>query len=217
MKKKVLLTSVGTIVLCLCLIAGSTYALFTDSVSVNVAVHAATLDIRATIDEKSLKLTSFDRPCTFGTEGATYFENGGTASVSGAGVLQLQRMTPGDAVKFKIKVRDLSNVHTLYRVNAQASGELINALKITATINGQEWPLEQFSANGKLFSTKWGHDLGQKDEDGCYTILVSIIFPNSAEHANQNRFQGDEGKITVTVEAVQGNGVDVSGNLITIR
>ena len=41
MKKKVLLTSIMTIAICFCVIAGSTFALFTDSSSLGIEVTAA--------------------------------------------------------------------------------------------------------------------------------------------------------------------------------
>ena len=48
-KQKILLTSMVTIVLCLCLIAGSTYALFTDREVMNIAVTSGKVDITASI------------------------------------------------------------------------------------------------------------------------------------------------------------------------
>ena len=47
MKKKILLSSILTIALCLSIIAGSTYALFTSSADVNVAVTAGNVELTA--------------------------------------------------------------------------------------------------------------------------------------------------------------------------
>ena len=49
MKKKVLLSSIATIALCLCLIAGSTFALFTSQDNVNIAVTAGEVEMVAGI------------------------------------------------------------------------------------------------------------------------------------------------------------------------
>ena len=52
MKKKILLSSIVTIALCLCMIAGSTFALFTDtSETMNVTVNSGKVDISASISD----------------------------------------------------------------------------------------------------------------------------------------------------------------------
>jgi predicted ribosomally synthesized peptide with SipW-like signal peptide len=60
MKKrtKSLLAAFCTMALCGCLIAGSTYALFTDTASVNIAVTSGKVDVEASVQEKSLKTYS---------------------------------------------------------------------------------------------------------------------------------------------------------------
>ena len=54
MKSKVLVSSILTIALCLSLIAGSTFALFTDSAKNDIAVTSGTVDIDATIVDLAL-------------------------------------------------------------------------------------------------------------------------------------------------------------------
>ena len=49
MKKKVLLSSIGTIALCLCLLVGSTFALFTSRSDVNIAVTTGKVDVSAVV------------------------------------------------------------------------------------------------------------------------------------------------------------------------
>lgn len=64
MKKNIILSSVLTILLCVSLIAGSTFALFTSESSVNIAVTAGNVEVVATIDE-NLELYSpklIDKP-----------------------------------------------------------------------------------------------------------------------------------------------------------
>ena len=51
MKKKVLLSAVVTIALCLCLIAGSTFALFTSKSETNIAVTAGNVDVTASVKD----------------------------------------------------------------------------------------------------------------------------------------------------------------------
>ena len=58
MKKKVLVSSVLVIALCLCIIVGSTFALFTSKTQLNVAVTAGNVKVVATLQENSLKAYS---------------------------------------------------------------------------------------------------------------------------------------------------------------
>ena len=73
MKKKAVVSSLLTIALCLCLIAGSTYAMFTADTSVNIAVNAANVALTATVDP-TVETSSLG---VAGTNGS--FANGGAA------------------------------------------------------------------------------------------------------------------------------------------
>lgn len=77
MKKKILLSSVLTIALCFCLIAGSTYALFTSETEVNIAVTAGKVQISATIND-TLQVKSLDTEF----HEAKVFSNGGTVAIN---------------------------------------------------------------------------------------------------------------------------------------
>lgn len=215
MKKKVLITSVVTIILCLCLIAGSTFALFTSTTSVNVAVTSGTVDVVATID--GLKTWSLGE--TEANARAGSFTNGGYAKIED-GKLIIDRMTPGDVVKFTIKVIDNSNVAAQFRVSGQsitnniaANQDLAPALDVDTTVSGNT----HHFANGAM-ATKWieADRLGfAYDANGnkYFTIEVTITFPNGTpEHDNQ--FQDRQCNLQFVVEAVQANGVDAQDNLI---
>ena len=54
MKKRILLTSVCSILLCFCLITGATYALFTSESKVNVAVTTGKVDVEAVAENFKL-------------------------------------------------------------------------------------------------------------------------------------------------------------------
>ena len=73
MKKKVLLSSIVTIVLCLSLIAGSTFALFTSEKDLDVEVTAGNVTIDASINNFKLWSVTPDANGTVVDEnGATY-------------------------------------------------------------------------------------------------------------------------------------------------
>ena len=114
MKTKILLSSVLTIALCLCLIAGSTFALFTTSDSVDVSVTAGKVNLTAVYNTDSMLTWSlYQTEADARRDGI--FANSGTATFQGDSVV-IERMTPGDVAKFKIDVTNYSNVGIQYRV-----------------------------------------------------------------------------------------------------
>ena len=179
MKNKTILASLVTIILCLSLIAGSTYALFTSEDSVNIAVTSGKVKVTATID--NLATYSMDKATT--TNGV--FENGGTAQLTQENKqLTLTNITPGDKVTLDINVKNDSTVSVIYCLVWVVEGDLAGAL--TATANGAE------IKNG---STGWKVWEGDKEQ----TIKVSVELP--ATYTTQ----GESASITFVVEAMQGN------------
>lgn len=215
MKKKVLLTSILTIALCLTLIVGSTYALFTSGNSVNVAITAGKLEVIATIEDLTTRSLE-DTANTFPRSGD--FSNGGYAQlVTGKDnkELEIAYMTPGDAVKFNINVENNSNVALKYRVIATSTStssvNLADALKITAKVNGTTYTLDK---DNDTFNSGWIRVEAPNHVGAAITdIEVIVMFPNG-QPAHDNPFKGANATFTFTVEAVQANGVDGTGNLI---
>lgn len=179
MKNKTILASLVTIVLCLSLIAGSTYALFTSKDSVNIAVTSGKVAVTATIDG----FTTYSMDEATATNGI--FATGGTAALNQeASKLTLTNITPGDKVTLNINVVNDSNVAILYRLTWTVDGALSDALVATAD--------DVAIANGKTAWTKW-------EGAATKTIAVSIALPVEYET------QGESASITFAVEAVQGN------------
>ena len=214
MKKKILLSSILTIVLCLSILVGATYALFTSTKQVNVAITAGKLDVVATIDP-ALKTWSLGQTETNArTDGS--FVNGGVAAIED-GKLIIKRMTPGDVVKFTIKVENDSDVALKYRVKAvstiaqDATKDLSDALTTVATVKGTDY---QMNTDGKECVSGW-FLVEAPDGNGADITDITVIvrFPNGTpEHDNE--FKAAGASITFTVEAVQSNGVDAGGNII---
>ena len=225
MKKKILLSSIVTIALCLSLIAGSTFALFTSQSSTNIAVTAGTVSVVATIDN-TLKTWSLGQTVADARTDRT-FENGGVASIAG-NQLTIDRMTPGDTLQFTIQVTNYSNVEVQYRVNAismvdNTVVDLSDALVTTATINGTDYEMKK---DAKAFTTPYVLVDAPNGVGGSITsITVTIAFPNGNPYNTvdaqgniiqygDNHYQGAQAKIAFTVEAVQGNGVNPNNGLI---
>ena len=198
--KKILLSSILTIALCLSLIAGSTFALFTSESTVNVAATAGKVNVTAKIDGASLEasttLSSYTDAST-APDDVVFFQNYGSATVGTDGKLLLSNMMPGDVLTFKIKAENHSNVHIQYRVKMHTDGELASSLVTTATL----------TANGttQAVPTDWHSDLYGETADDLGDIEVKIAFPNGS-YIFGNGYQGKSASISFTVEAVQGNG-----------
>ena len=184
MNKKTILSSLVTIALCLSLIAGSTYALFTSQDEVNIAVNAAKVEVTADIDQESLKLFSMDKAIT-----GSIFENGGSASFSETtGDLTLTNITPGDKVTFEIDVVNGSNVAIQYRLTWNVTGDLADAL--VATVGEEAVALNEASTSWKLW-----------ENGDSITLPVSIELPVTTVDTYQEKGV----TISFKVEAIQGN------------
>ncbi len=231
MKKKILLSSILTIAICLCLIVGSTFALFTSKTGVDISVEAGKVNVVATIEEgvkvKSLTDTDFRLSDTF--------TNGGTAKINDEGVLVIERMTPGDEVKFTIKVVNNSNVAVKYMISAvsqiadedQEVNDLSEALVITSHVKALDDAGTQEenytmnytdTADVRSFETDWfGVDASKGNGAEIIEITVVVTFPNGNaddtfdDQGNlikfgDNHYQQAKAKLAFTVDAVQYNG-----------
>ena len=197
MKKKTLITSLLTIAMCLALIAGSTYALFTSEDQVNIAVTSGKVNVTATIN--NLKGFSMNEELTAADDGKITFANGGTvvfASVNSVKTLTLDRVTPGDKVTFTIDLTNTSNIDIFYRLAWNVTGSLKDELVIeadgTSTADWVEWKTPADSEKGEEKS-----------------IEVSIELPVEATTQGLS-----DAAISFTVEAVQANGKDLYGKTV---
>lgn len=119
MKKKTLLLSILSIVMCLSLTVGGTFALFTSKSNVNVAVTSGTVDVTASITDT---VYSFDSRLTEASN-CTYV-------INADGGLDINQMVPGDSIKATLSIVNNSNVAIQYRINTAVSGDLANYLVI---------------------------------------------------------------------------------------
>ena len=184
---KVLLSAVLTIALCVSVISGATFALFTSEASTNIAVTAGKVNVEASVD--NLKLYSME---TYMGDNVKVFANGGTADYVD-GTLTLDKVTPGDKAEFSIVVTNSSNVDIQYRVVMKAEGELASAIVAKATINGTEYDI-----NSTSDATEWVDVVAQGAID---PIAMSVELPATVG----NEYQEKSANVTITLEAVQGN------------
>ena len=213
MKKKVLLSSIATIALCLCLIGGSTFALFTDKTEFNIAVTAGDVEVEATINEFNRYSV---KPTVGGSIkdewGGSYeyegplatFTNGGTAEFDAStALLTLENITPGDKVAFNVSVDNKStDIAILYRYVIKCEDELMKGLNVY--VDGVRYN------SLKSYTSAWAKlDANQ----GIVTDFIEIELPVTAG----NEFEAKSAAINVTVEAVQFNADVVIGGDIDVE
>ena len=216
MKKKALLTSVLTILLCVSIIAGSTFALFTDSTDFNIAVTSGDVEIVASakvtglysavgadraddkflVDENGKNYTH--APMTNG-----YFLNGGTAKLDGNRGLVIERITPGDRVDINIAVENKSDVAISYRYHIIAdNGSLATGMVVTVDGVAHE--------SLASWTSQW-YPVVPAGDGRPYAIAdkpISIELPVYAGNEYQTEANNEKTvNYTILVEAVQGNAV----------
>lgn len=188
-KKNVVITAVLAIMLCVSLIAGATFALFTSESKVNIAVTSGKVDVVANVDTDSV--------CTKQNGDADYIKGDSnmyqaTAIFDNDG-LTLSNMVPGDAIKFNIVVKNNSTVTVKYRtVIACEDNGLLDGLNIT--INDKPYKGTTDISDYETI------EVGSKD----VVVPVEIELP-VLEDAINNLYQGKTLTLSYKVEAVQGN------------
>ena len=209
MKKKVLLSSILTIALCLSLIAGSTYALFTSESEVNIAVTAGKVEMTATITDLKLESVEANPQGNIVDEfGGKYsyvecanntFINGGKATLNAeTKALDLVQVTPGDKVSFNVQGTNTSDVVIMYRYIVECAGEELLMRGLNVTVDGVAYPALD------SYTSVWAQLLPGQNID---PELIVIELPVTAN----NDYQEQTTSVKVTVEAVQGN-ADIGAN-----
>ena len=199
------------------MITGSTFALFTSTDKVDITVKSGKVKIAATVDNLKLysativetedvagTIATGNHAATYYYEGVDeigvdekgYFTNTGTAEYHTTGekkgTLELDRVTPGDKVTFKVGLTNSSNVNIKYRVVVTVTSglKLFRALKVK--IDGSN--LTGVSRTGNWTSLAAGGTIND--------IPVEIYMPIDLDG---EEYMDISTAMTITVEAVQGN------------
>lgn len=222
-KNKIIISSVAIIVVCLLLITGTTFALFTDNDSVNIVVNSGKVDVTATVDGL-VAYSDIQGVITPATEDTTTnvltFENGGTVEWNETdATLTLNKITPGDFVEVTVKGTNASTVAVRYRyiitlVDDPADDtDTILTSALTVKVGNTVCTL----TDGKYFvSEEWTMlpvDRSVAIEDAVITIGIDETVGNGYEENGEFVSYHDRtAKILVVLEAIQGNGFDANGN-----
>lgn len=207
MKKKALVSSLLVIALCLSLIVGSTFALFTSESTLSIAVNSAQVKLIASFKEGSFEVFSVeakDGGSEVDENGHTYehvarpdnktFYNGGTAVQEGSEV-KLDRVTPGDKVNFTVIGTNDSNVKVMYRYRIECLQGFELAHGMTVTINGTKYN------SLSTYVSAWTELAAHTDMDPV-AISIEMLVDRGNEYQNLQ-----DTSYNIVVEAVQANGV----------
>ncbi len=187
-KKNIIISSFATIALCLSLLMGSTFALFTSESKVNIAVTSGKVSVVANIDEDSVQTKQlYDTEYEDGKDNmyegiATFGEEG----------LTLEQFVPGDGIKFNIVVKNESTVTVKYRT-------IISCVNDNGLFAGLKVDIANLASyNGSEYVGKWQSiPVGSED----VVVPVTIELPEDAG----NDYQEKTCTIVYKVEAIQGN------------
>ena len=198
MKKKILLTSILSVVMCLSLIVGATLALFGSESKKNIAVTSGKVEVEANI----VGITTYSKGvATAGLEGGEngVFENGGTAEVVGD-TIDIEGMSPGDKVVAEIQINNTSNIEYVQRFGMKGEGDSALLKQMLVGVSKADTDANYTYYNS--FVSAWSNESA-----ATQTRYISIELP---EYVGSSA-QGKDCEYTLSVEAVQGN-ADVSGD-----
>ena len=193
-KKSALLVSVLAIVLCAAVIAGATFALFTDKSDLNIAVTSGDLDVTAQITSTATYSMGVKQ------EGGA-FENGGKLTVDG-GKVSLDRMTPGDKAVIELKIENNSDIAVKQRFIMSAGSASDPALldQMLFGVSGKN--PESYEAASFTYYSNLTSSWEEGSADG-ETRYITVELPEYAGSAAQ----GKACSFDLAVEVVQGNAV----------
>lgn len=186
-KRNVVVSAILAIMLCVSLIAGATFALFTSESKVNIAVTSGKVSVLASIDETSVQTKQLNSEYAQGAN--NMFEASASFDDNG---LTLEKLVPGDAIKFNIVVKNESTVTVQYRTIISCESD--NGLFAGLNVNVED----KEGYNGVTFVSDWAQ-LAVGVEDAI--VPVSIELPEDAD----NEYQDKTCTVSYKVEAVQGN------------
>lgn len=185
MKKKLIMGSALTILMCSSLITGATMALFTSRTEAGISVSGGKVDVSAQI--KSLTTYSEGVP----TENNGEFALGGTATVEG-GNITLANFMPMDKVVVEIEVTNTSSVAYQQRVSlvGDESG-LLDELLIGLSDDNAAYTYYSD------YTTEW-KKVEATDQNEVTTMYLSVELPEYAGNA----WQDQTCNISLVIEAV---------------
>ncbi len=196
-RSKIVLSAVLSIVLCISVITGATFALFTSDAKTNIAVTSGKVEVVATLSKAENDWVYSPTAISMGTgntitdpanganvETGTFFNKGTAELVDNNSKLAITNMTPGDAVNVVVNIANNSNVAIKYRLLAEAVVGTMGDLKVT--VDGKDY---------SNYKTAW---LYAEPAAKIMPLNVSVSLPETSIGAV-------DCTLAIKIEAVQAN------------
>jgi predicted ribosomally synthesized peptide with SipW-like signal peptide len=216
MKSKVLVSSILTIALCLSLIAGSTFALFTDQSKFGIEVTSGDVEIYASAaifkvwsaqgaandvaedeyleDENGHGYNHVDPKTVVPGIADKTFINGGNAEINSDGKLVINRITPGDKVDVTVKVDNKSDVAMVYRYKIIAEDKNLAYGMVVSVQDEASAPVVAYEGLA-TWTSKWYPVIpavgGTPTEIPDYTFSVELPVYAGNEYQSEKEDQED--------------------------
>lgn len=216
MKSKVLVSSILTIALCLSLIAGSTFALFTDQTKFGIEVTSGDVEIYASPaiskvwsaqgddndvaedeyleDENGHGYNHVDPKTVVPGIADKTFINGGNAEINSDGKLVINRITPGDKVDVTVKVDNKSDVAMVYRYKIIAEDKNLAYGMVVSVQDEASAPVVAYEGLA-TWTSKWYPVIpavgGTPTEIPDYTFSVELPVYAGNEYQSEKEDQED--------------------------
>lgn len=200
-KKRVLLLSCSVILLCMCVVAGMSYALFTDSKSVGNHLKAGNLDVTLTRTGLRYNVLNEEGQLQLHTNGTplnltgTTFEDDNVFGIDSDDI----RIVPGSFFEATLTVTNSGSTALTYNVDIKLNGEataLAQQLKVTVT--------QGTTTNSAMFSTLTENGLtaatGSLNPNSVQEFTVCVEF---VEDSNNNAAQMKAAAFDLQVTAEQ--------------
>lgn len=191
MKRTTLIFSITAILVCLVLVTGSTFSLFTSESEVNITVNSGDVSVFAAVDNVETWSLEDDKSAK-GREDGSFTQGGSAVFDAASRELSITKIIPGDKVGFEITGRNDSTVTAKYCYKIACVGDTELMYGLVVTVNGNEY--ERFSS----YTSEWIELAPGTD---MTNVSVSIELPADAT----DEYEGLDTKILVSVDAVQGN------------
>lgn len=211
-KTKVIVVSLLTIAMCVSLIAGGTFALFTSESTTNIAITSGKVDVAASVsslwhasditDEYAADSWIEVIGADMGDEGTVYtaeFATGGSVTYRAkTNAFTIDGIVPGDAVKFVLHIDNNSTVAVIYRINVSVNSDDGLGQWLSMKVNADGTSTE-YSLGASIMLNAWTKLEPSATVDDSEVI---IALPSSV---TTEQAAGKTCNLSVNVVAMQGN------------
>ena len=184
---------------------GSTFALFTSKASSRIDIEAGKVQVEMESELLWAKSRYADEvpydavAAAEGKDDEAIFENNGVINIEtsdGTSIFSVDRFAPMDQFAVKLHANNLSNIDTKYRININASGQLLPGIKIE--IDGEDFSCRTDSA---VLYGSWS-DVITPEVTYLFSKEVVVTFEDREDN---NDFQEKSCTLEFEVEMIQGN------------